>query len=155
MGKSWRNTLIRAGVLSLTAFIVFKFLFLPVRISGPSMEPAYKDGSINFINTLYSRFQAPQRGDVVAIRMAGRHIMLFKRIIGLPGERLKFEKGELVVNDEIINEPYLKTECDWSLEEVLIGENDFFVTGDNRGMALDAHTHGRVSKERIVGRALF
>ena len=155
MGKSWRSTLIRAGALAVTAFVVFKFLLLPVRISGISMEPTYKNRSINFISTLSYRFQTPQRGDVVAIRMAGRRVMLFKRIIGLPDERLKFEKGKLIVNDEIINEPYLKTEYNWDLEEVLIGEDEFFVAGDNRGMAIDAHTHGRVSKERIIGGPLF
>lgn len=154
-GRSLRHTLIRASILAVVAFVLFKFLLLPVRISGISMEPTYKNGSINFINTLRYWRHAPDRGDVVAIRMAGQRVMLFKRIIGLPGERLAFAKGLLLINEKVIPEPYLKNGCDWDLPEVIIGPNEFFVAGDNRGMPIEAHTYGRVECSRIVGGPLF
>lgn len=154
-GRSLRHTLIRASILAVVAFVLFKFLLLPVRISGISMEPTYKNGSINFINTLRYWMHAPDRGDVVAIRMAGQRVMLFKRIIGLPGERLAFDKGLLLINEKVIPEPYLKNGCDWDLPGVIIGPNEFFVAGDNRGMPIEAHTYGRVEYSRIVGGPLF
>ena len=154
-GSSLRRTLIRAGVLAVAAFVVFKFLLLPVRISGISMEPTYKNGSINFINTLRYWRHTPDRGDVISIRMAGRRVMLFKRIIGLPGERLSFANGTLLINGKSIPEPYLKENCSWNMPEVIIGPNEFFVAGDNRGISMDGHTHGRVEYSRIVGEVLF
>lgn len=154
-GKSLRRTLVRAAILATSSFILFRFLFLPVRIIGISMEPTYRDGSINFVNTLRYRFRAPRRGDVVAIRMAGRHVMLLKRIIGLPGERLAFHNGTLTVNGKVIPEPYVKNIGDWNLAEVTIGLNEFFVAGDNRLMPIEAHAHGRVERGRIIGGPLF
>lgn len=154
-GGSLRRTLIRASVLAVAASVVFKFLLLPVRISGISMEPTYKNGSINFINTLPYWRHTPERRDVISIRMAGKRVMLFKRIIGLPGECLSFDNGTLLINGKIIPEPYLKKPCSWDLHEVMIGPNEFFVAGDNRDMSMDAHTCGRVEDSRIVGRVLF
>ena len=154
-GKSLRRTLVRAAVLATSSFILFKFLLLPVRIDGASMEPRYRNGSVNLVNTLRYRFREPRRGDVVAIRMAGRQVMYLKRIIGLPGERLAFHNGILMVNGKVTPEPYVKNSCDWNRAEVTIGLNEFFVAGDNRLMPIKAHAHGRVEHSRIVGGPLF
>jgi len=154
-GTSLRRTLIRASVLAVATFVVFKFLLLPVRISGISMEPTYRNGSINFINTLRYWRHTPDRGDVISIRMAGRRVMLFKRIIGLPGERLSFANGTLLINGKVIPEPYLNGNCSWDMPEIIIGPNEFFVAGDNRGISMDEHTYGRVEYSRIVGEVLF
>jgi len=154
-GKSLRRTLVRAAVLATISFILFKFLLLPTRINGVSMEPRYRNGSINFVNTLRYRFRAPRRGDVVAIRMAGQHVMLLKRIIGLPGERLAFHSGVLIVNGKPTPETYVKDGRDWNLPEVKIGSNEFFVAGDNRSMPIDFYAHGCVERSRIIGGLLF
>jgi len=155
LGKSWRRTLARAGVWGVVTFIIFKFLFLPVRINGISMEPTYRNGSINLINTFRYCFRVPQRGDIVAIRMAGQRVMLFKRVLGLPGERLRLDKGVLMVNNVVIDEPYVKNGCDWDLSELTMGPDEFFMVGDNRSMPIEAHTHGRAESRRIIGGPLF
>lgn len=154
-GKSLRRTLVRAAVLATISFIIFKVLLLPIRINGVSMEPTYHNGSFHFVNTLRYRFRTPRRSDVVAIRMAGRHVMLLKRIIGLPGERLAFHSGVLIVNGKSTPETYLKDGCNWNLSEVKIGSNEFFVAGDNRSMPIDLYAHGCVERSRIIGGLLF
>jgi signal peptidase I len=155
IGRSWKRTLVRAAVLTVVAFIVFRFFLIPIRLRGMSMEPTYVDKSINFVNTLRYRFRSPSRGDVVAIKMAGRRIMLFKRVIGLPGEQIAFHRGVLLVNGQEVPEPYVTFSSNWDMPEVAVVENEFFVVGDNRKMPIEAHALGRVDKKRIVGGPLF
>jgi signal peptidase I len=119
------------------------------------MEPAYADRSVNFVNTFRFWFRPPQRGNVVAIRMAGTRIMLFKRVIGLPDERIGFREGILIVNGKEFHEPYVVNREKWNMPEVVVGENEYFVAGDNRGTAIEGHALGRVDKRRIVGGPLF
>jgi len=119
------------------------------------MEPSYANGSVNFVNTLRFRFGPPRRGDVVAIKMAGTRVMLFKRIVGLPNERIGFRNGILLVNGKEFQEPYVVHREQWNMPEVVTGENEYFVVGDNRGTAIEEHALGRVDKRRIVGGPLF
>jgi len=119
------------------------------------MEPTYRNGSVNFVNTLRYRFREPRRGDIVAISLAGRRIMLLKRVIGLPGERLAFREGALIINGQPTPEPYLKSDYNWNMPEIKIDSDEFFVVGDNRQMPLEEHLHGRVKRHKIVGGPLF
>ncbi len=155
IGRSPRRTLKRVVILALVSFLVFKFILLPVRLNGSSMEPTYRNGSINFIDTLRYRFREPRRGDIVAISMAGRQVMLFKRVVGLPGERVAFRDGALIINGHPLPEPYLKSKYDWNMPEEKIGPDEFFVVGDNRQVPLKTQLYGRVKRHKIVGGPLF
>lgn len=162
-GKNLRQTLLRALILAIVCFVVFGVFLLPARIEGHSMEPTFYGGSIIFINTLHSRFGEPRRGDIVAISTGGgrasllsRSPLLLKRVIGLPGERVMFQNGVLIVNGRQHPEPYVKKRnSSWNMSEVEIGMNEFFVVGDNRSMPMNTHTHGRVRRQRIIGGPLF
>ena len=155
MGKSPRRTLWRVGILVLVSYLLFGFVLLPIRVVGISMEPTYRDGSINLVNTLRFRFRQPRRGDVVAIKLAGKRVMLLKRVVGLPGERLAFRKGILTINGQPFPEPCLKRRRRWNIPEVKIGPDEFFVVGDNRLIPPRVHYHGRVKSYRIIGGPLF
>ena len=155
IGASPRRTLVRTAIVALAAFVVFRYFFIPIHLAGKSMEPAYMDGSVNIVNTFEYRFRPPHRGDVVAIRMAGTRVMLFKRIVGLPGERIGFRGGVLIVNGSEWPEPYVAYREKWNMPEVTVGDNEYFVVGDNRGTAIEGHALGRVDKRRIVGGPLF
>jgi signal peptidase I len=155
IGKSPKRTFIRTIIIAFIAFIVFRFFLLPVRLRGISMEPTYRDKSFNFVNTLSYRFRNPARGDVIAIRMAGRHVLLFKRIIGLPGEQVAFRNGVLLVNGKEMPEPYVTFKGSWDMDEVTISKGEFFVAGDNRNMPVQTHALGRVKKKKIMGGPLF
>jgi signal peptidase I len=155
MGCNPKATLARVAVLIVTCFIVFKFILLPIRVEGISMLPTYKDRSVNFVNRLAYVWHEPQRGDVVSIRLAGPHVMYLKRIIGLPGETVAFVDGRVLINGEVLDEPYEKTPCDWNCPPVKLGPDEYFVVGDNRTMPSDNHVFGKAGRDRIVGKALL
>ncbi len=155
VGRSPRRTLVRTAMVAVIAVIVFRYFLIPIHLAGKSMEPAYRDGSVNIVNTFSYRFSSPHRGDVVAIRMAGTRVMLFKRIVGLPGERIGFRQGVLIVDGREWPEPYVVYRAKWNMPEVTVGDSEYFVVGDNRGTAIEGHALGRVDKRRIVGGPLF
>jgi signal peptidase I len=155
IGRHPRNTLIRILVLVAVCFVVFKFVLLPIRVTGISMLPTYKDRSVNFVNRLAYLRHEPQRGDVVNIRYAGIHLMLMKRIVGLPGETVAFEDGHVLINGRLLDEPYEKSACDWNREPAKLDANEYFVVGDNRTMPMEDHWFGKVLRERIIGKVLL
>jgi signal peptidase I len=155
MGRNPKATLVRVAVLIVTSFVAFKFILLPIRVEGISMEPTYKDRSWNFVNRFAYLRHEPQRGDVVSIRLAGLHRMYLKRIIGLPGETVAFENGRVLINGEVLDEPYEKSSCDWSYPPVKLGPDEYFAVGDNRTMPWQMHKLGRVGRDHIVGKAIL
>ena len=155
IGRNPKATLVRVAVLIVTCFVVFRFILLPARIEGISMLPTYKDRSVNFVNRLAYRWHEPRRGDVVGIRLAGPHVMYMKRIIGLPGETVAFVDGRVLINGEVLDEPYEKSPCDWNYPPVKLGPDEYFVVGDNRTMPWQEHEFGRAARDRIVGKALL
>jgi signal peptidase I len=155
IGRNPRATLVRVAILIVTCFIVFKFILLPIRVEGISMLPTYKDRSVNFVNQLAYLWHEPRRGDVVSIRLAGPHVMYLKRIIGLPGETVAFQNGRVLINGEILDEPYEKSACDWNRQPVKLGPGEYFVVGDNRTMPQELHQFGETPFYRIVGKLLL
>lgn len=157
IGRNPKRTLIRAAVLGVVCFVFFKFFFFekivrPVHVQGNSMFPTYHDGAWNFINKMVYRHADPTRGDVVAIRMAGEHEMLLKRIVGLPGETVAFEHGKLLINGKDIDEPYLKHHSPApDMDPVTLKPHEYYVIGDNRMLS----DQGRIDRERIVGRVIL
>jgi signal peptidase I len=82
IGRKPLVTLIRIAVLILTTVFVFKFVLLPpVRITGPSMSPTLREGSIHLVSRLAYLRHEPRRGDIVSIRLAGNSIMYMKRVV--------------------------------------------------------------------------
>jgi signal peptidase I len=160
IGRNWKLTLVRLTVFVVTAFVVFRFILLPVRVEGISMLPTCRDGSVNFINRLAYLRRGPQRGDVVGIRLSDPGIlwpsvMYLKRVIGLPGETVAFVNGHVLIDGQTLDEPYEKNGCDWNLPPVKLGPTGYFVVGDNRSMPSEFHTFGKVERDHIVGKAIL
>ena len=119
------------------------------------MEPTYRSGSLKFVNRLAYQRRKPARGDIVAIKLAGPHVLYVKRIIGLPGEHLAIERGQVYVNGAPLSEPYVKNRRDWDVAEVTLTAREYYVIGDNRGMRAADHDFGCVDVSRILGRVIF
>jgi signal peptidase I len=154
-GSNPRRTTIRVAVLALLSFILFKWVLLPVRAEGISMQPTYEPGTLHLVNRLSYGARGPGRGDVVAIRMPGGREVYIKRVVGLPGERVAIASGQLFVDSRPIDEPYVRNKRPWTLAEIALGPDEYFVIGDNRGMNLADHTFGRAHRSRIIGRLVF
>ncbi len=153
-GRNPRRTLARIAALAAGAYIVFGHLLIPVRGEGPSMLPTLQDGQLLFVNTLAYVRSAPRRGDIVGISLAGRRALYIKRIVGLPGERLRIDAGTVHVNGTPLDEPYVERRRPWDVGEVALGEGEYLVIGDNRGMSASNHDFGKARRERIIGRVV-
>ncbi len=124
------------------------------------MEPSFQEGDYLLIDQLSYRFSSPERGDTIVFRYprdpSRRYI---KRIIGLPGETLVIEDGNIYVTNDDKKE---KLEEDYILEsETFLGmsvsleEDEFFVIGDNRGASFDSREWGSLSSDYIIGKVFF
>jgi signal peptidase I len=155
IGRRPKFTLWRIAFLVIGSFVVFKFILLPIRVEGASMLPTYRDRGVNFVNTLAYKWSKPKRGDVVTCELAGRSIMLMKRIVGLPGETLAFHRGRVLINGVVLDEPYVKLPCNWESPPFTLEADQYFVVGDNRSMPIEDHTMGAPHRSRIVGKLLL
>jgi signal peptidase I len=154
VGGRPRWTLIRLLILVVGSWFTLKFWLLPVRVTGISMEPAYRDGQVNFINRLAYRRQEPVRGDVVGLRTTGVRVLILKRVIGLPGELIELRDGWVYINGVLLDEPYVPERARWRKPPTRLGPDEFLVIGDNRKMPERDHAWGIVPRDRIVGRIL-
>ena len=154
-GENPRRTLTRVIVLAAISFITFRWVLVPIRTEGSSMLPTYETSRLNLVNRLAYLGGRPARQDVVAIQMAGPHVLYVKRVIGLPGERVSVVDGTVNINGRPLVEPYVRHRRPWQVDEVTLGPSEYFVIGDNRGMAAGDHDFGRVDRSRILGRVVF
>ena len=146
--KAFRLVLLAGG-----AALLFGYVFLPLRVAGPGMEPAYRSGDLAFVNAFAFALREPARGDVVALSLAGRSVVLLTRVVGLPGEKVGFRSGVLYVDDEPVPEPWAGARTTWTSAEALVGPDELFVAPDDRSGELA--DRGRVRRARIVGGPLW
>jgi signal peptidase I len=154
-GSNPRRTAVRVLVLAAMSVVTFRWVLIPVRTQGISMQPTYESGRLNFVNRFAFVRRGPARGDVVAIRLAGPHVVYLKRVIGLPGERLKIVQGQVYINDSALVEPYVRDRRPWEVPEITLTGSEYYVIGDNRGMRASDHDFGRVNAQRILGGIVF
>jgi signal peptidase I len=154
-GPDPRRTVVRVLVLAGMSFVIFRWVLIPIRAEGVSMLPTYSSGTFTLVNRLAFAYRPPRRGDIIAIRYAGPHVVYVKRIIGLPGERIAIVKGVVHIDGSPLAEPYVKDRFPWDIPEVTLTSTEYFVIGDNRSMRAADHDFGRVDAARILGRTLF
>ncbi len=154
--------LIRVAAFSfLTILIIRYFLFKPFYVKGASMEPNFFEREYLIIDELSYRFHEPKRGDVVVFRPPyNSRDFYIKRIIGLPGETVKFINGDVILYNAD-NETGVKLDesryligVEKSMETVVLKlkQNEFFMLGDNRPVSADSRRFGPVTRGAIVGR---
>ena len=128
------------------------------QVVGPSMSPNYQNGDVTILSKLHYHLFPVKRFDVVTIQQEEKYII--KRIIGLPGETVRYQDNQLYINGRPIEEPFLENvvteDFDLSMiEEKTIGEDEYFVLGDNRGDSMDSRTFGLITKKDIIGKVAF
>ena len=119
------------------------------------MEPNWHDGGFTFCCSLTYRFRSIRRGDVVAIRLAGRRLMYLKRIVALPGDTVEFRRGMLYINGKPNKESYVRFRGNWELPPRIVQPGMVYVVGDNRAMPMMQHVFGETEQDRIVGTPLW
>ena len=149
-----RFFLVRVLALIVASMLLFTQVLIPLRIEGQSMEPTYTN-SFNLCWRGRYLFSSPRRGDVVVVRFAGKRVLLLKRIVALAGDMVAFENGNLLVNGQPVNEPYVRYRSHWNLDPRLVELGKVYVVGDNRGVPMARHHFGQVDRQRIVGGLLW
>lgn len=153
--RSWVRDLVVSFAIS--AFIII-FLYQPVRVEGTSMLPMLEDQDRLFINKMAYRVGDIHQGDVVVFEYPRDHSKSYiKRVIALPGERIRINEGEVFVNGKRLPEPYVpdRFEDDRSMPEMTLGPNQYFVMGDHRSISSDSRDFGPVDRNLIYGKAVF
>ena len=155
MKKSTKKELIIYGSIILAIILLRTFIITPVRVNGTSLNETLEDGEIMILNKIDYTFNEINRYDIVVVKTEDSKII--KRVIGLPGETLKYENNTLYINGKETEEPYLTEETeDFNITELgydKIPQDCYFVMGDNRNNSSDSRIIGCVKKENIEGSA--
>jgi signal peptidase I len=159
---SWLRDLAFSGLI---AVVLVVFLYQPVRVEGPSMEPGLTDQERIFINkfTYKLGLGGVARGDtVVFIYPREPRKSYIKRVIGLPGDRVRIVSGLVFVNGRALEEDYVAPEnrdtASWppdAPDEREVPAGQYFVLGDHRSSSSDSRSWGWVPRENIFGKAVF
>ena len=141
--------------LQVGALLAFAYLclFNLSVVRGSSMAPRIHDGDRILIDHLSYVFGEVQRGDIVVLKYPlDPSVDYIKRVVGLPGDEVLLEDGEVWVNGVRIDEPYVDEPDPFSRQRVRVKPAHFFVLGDNRPRSSDSREFGLVPQDYIRGR---
>jgi signal peptidase I len=156
-------------VVGLSLFlVVYLFLMQPHQVNGQSMVPTFQSGEYVLTDKVSYRVGKPERGDVVVFHApreancpTGTGCDFIKRIIGLPGETIEVRDNTIIINGQPLAENYIPADFETQPgaftrdREVTLGDNEYFVVGDNRPYSSDSRAWGPIIAADIVGRAFF
>lgn len=146
--KNYFRELLPYFIIILVVIFIKVFIVSPIRVNGESMDSTLHDGDIMLLDEVSYRFSDIQRFDIVVIHREDEY--LIKRVIGLPGEKIKYVDGKLYVNGKYVKEDFKhKKTNDFS---AIIDEENYFVMGDNRTNSTDSRSFGTVSRDQILGK---
>lgn len=132
------------------------FLAQATQVQGQSMEPNLHTAQRLVVEKITYHFHGPRRGDIVVIDLpeAGPELLI-KRVIALPGETISAQGGQVYINGEPLEEPYVTSPGGREFPEKTVPPLHVFVMGDNRQFSNDSRNFGPVPIDSIVGRAWF
>jgi signal peptidase I len=141
--------------VAVLAALVAAFFVRTPQVSGFSMAPHITSGEIVLINTIAYRLHPPERNDIVAFHHDGVTPEIYiKRVIGIPGDRIRIERGTVYVNGARLEESYVQYPDDRSFPEQTVPQNSLYVLGDNRAHSDDSRDWGFVDCGSVIGKAL-
>ena len=157
--KDWIKDII---IALLIAFVIMQFV-KPTIVKETSMQPTLYEDNYIFLSKQSYRFGEPEKGDIIVFHtklrtQTGKEKLLIKRIIGVPGDVVRIEEGQVYINDEVIDEPYLlEPYTSGFVENLEVPEGSLFVMGDNREHSADSRDPdiGLIKAKDIVGKAVF
>lgn len=160
--KTFTREVIELLIISIVIVVPFRmFVAQPFIVEGSSMYPTFERGNYLVVDEISWRFSDPKRGDVVVFKYPGDPKKNFiKRIIGMPGEIVSIDKGNVIITSNEypkgleIEESYVKYPKEENMKFTL-GQDEYFVMGDNRAQSADSRIWGAVPAKNIIGRPIL
>lgn len=142
------------------AVFIVTYIGQRTRVNGSSMETTMSDGDNLVVDKISYRLTSPKRFDIVVFpyHSSEKEVFYIKRIIGLPGEKVQISDGVIYINDKPLDENYgyeKMLDARLAASPITLGDDEYFVLGDNRNHSSDSREIGAVKRENIVGRAVF
>lgn len=147
------------GVILLFTYLIITYVGVRTRVSGQSMQPTLHDGDNLLVDKLTYRFRDPKRYEIVVFPYKYEEDTYYiKRIIGLPGETVQIIDGYVYINGEKLKKDYgaeVMQDAGIAEEPIMLGEDEYFVLGDNRNHSSDSRVPnvGVLKRKDLMGRA--
>jgi len=157
--KEWVKDI---AIAVIVALIILQFI-KPTFVRETSMLPTLGEYNFLFLSKQAYRFGEPERGDIIVFHtnlktIDGSEKMLIKRVIGLPGDTITIEDGDVIINGEVQDEPYtMDGYTSGYVKDLVVPEDSLFVMGDNRQNSIDSRdpSVGMVKIDDVYGKAVF
>lgn len=152
-------------IIIIIVVFVRTWIITPVIVRGDSMDETLHDGEVLILNKLNYKINNIKRYDIIVIKDKDNDYII-KRVIGLPGDKIKYKDNFLYINEKQIKKTFTEDETeDFTLEEICeitddecsdgIPQGKYLVLGDNRDVSADSRTKGLIKKEQIIGKTIF
>jgi signal peptidase I len=146
----WADTLKAAGITLLIFLFVVTFVVQGFKVYGSCMEPNLATGQRLLGNKFIYRFEKPARGDVIVFRYPYDPSKIYiKRVVGLPGETIEIRHGEVLINGQRLDEPYIHRIPHGDYSKTLVEPGKLFVMGDFRDVSNDSRYWGELPMQNI------
>ena len=147
---------IEIAIVLVISFVFVYFIGLRTTVVGQSMNPTIENGEEILVNRFVYKLKKPKANDVIVFLPNGN----VKRVIGVPGDKIQIKNGAVYVNGELFDEKVDTAaieDAGLASEEITVGEDEYFVLGDNRNSSEDSRyaNIGNVKREYIIGKAWF
>jgi len=173
--------IIEAVTLAAVVFLLLQTTVRNFKVDGSSMDPTLANGQYLLVNRLVylnldmarlskiipfwsveaetSRYaiHPPRRGEIIVFEFPDKNLGnsrkdFVKRVVGLPGETIQIHHGEVLVDGQLLDEPYLNEKGKSNSREITLGEGEYYVLGDNRNYSNDSRAWGAVPRENVKGK---
>ena len=138
------------------AVVLRTWVVEPRYIPSGSMEPTLLVNDRVLVDKISYRFHPPQRGDILVFYPPYADDKAYiKRLIAIGGDRIAIHNGQVFVNQQPLNEPYIAEPPNYELAELVVPQSYLWVMGDNRNNSNDSHVWGFLPVENVIGKAVF
>ncbi len=150
LSHSWVQVLIVVLFGTIVGQLLIHTVFFNSNVIGDSMVPTYLDSERVWVN----RLATPERDDIIIVNEGDKYVI--KRLVGMPGETIQITDGVVYIDGEVYEEDYIKDgnrhySAGIASEPIVLGEDEYFMLGDNRVVSRDSRSIGPITRDMIVG----